>query len=147
MLASRRTKKKLSAEDRQLIDRTIWWLKEYDLIITRKDKTKKMVLMYTAQYDSFLQDYISKTNPRLLTTDLTIKIAKVERIVKNKMFPEIWRMEKITAPVCPRLFGYMKTHKFPLAMRPIVEKRTAPTYHLLVREDYSKMVHQLVRRD
>lgn len=60
-----------------------------------------------------------------------LKLARrVNNLVNNKNFPEIWKQRRITASVCPRLFGFIKTHKDPISVRPIIEKRKAPTYAL-----------------
>lgn len=76
-----------------------------------------MVLICREEYDGFLEEYL-KTNPKPLSEDPTLKVeAKVDKIVNNKKFPQIWKHNRITAPICPRLFGYVKTHKDPIAMK------------------------------
>lgn len=113
------------------IRRMLRWLQDENYILTREDKTKKIVLMTKDCYDEFLFKHIESTGALEINQDPTEKLAnKVERLVKDKRFPQIWTVRKQNAPACPRLFALVKTHKTPIDIRPIVEKRLAPTYYL-----------------
>lgn len=115
--------------ERDLLKRTLWWLKNNQYSITREDKNKKMVLMKKADYHSFLYDYICTMQPTEILADPTKTIAtKLDKIIKNKDFPSFWNVPKQEAPACLRLFAFIKTHKIPVQAMPIVEKRQAPTY-------------------
>lgn len=117
--------------ERSLIRKTFQRMRENQYIITKEDKMKKMVLMMKQKYESFLLDYINEIKPEQLSLDPTDNIArKINNIVKNKNFPQFWKVQKSEAPVALRLFAYIKSHKTPVEARPIVEKRNAPTYQL-----------------
>lgn len=59
-LADKRKYKGLNNKDKQQINKTVKWLNDDNLVITREDK--KMVLMHRKEYDKFLEDYIQKTS-------------------------------------------------------------------------------------
>lgn len=55
---------------------------------------------------------------------------KLVKFTKNKGVSDFLKMKRIPNPACPRLFANVKTHKTPLAFRPIVEKCKSPLYNL-----------------
>lgn len=121
----------MNKQDAHLLRQILSWIEDKNLTVTREDKTKRMVLLDKELYNSFLNNYIEQTQPKILNLDPTQKLARtISRITRNKLFPEIWKVDPVEASLCPRLFGYVKTHKSPLTLRPLVEKRNAPTYNL-----------------
>lgn len=86
-----------------------------------------MVLLDRIKYDSFLESYINYIEAKQTPIDRMQKLAaKLEKITKHKQFLIIWKHKKQDAPACPRLFAYIKTHKKPVATRPIVERDLHP---------------------
>lgn len=115
---------------RNLVRRTLQWMKENQYVVTREDKMKKMVLLTKEKYESFLNEYIDDTKLEQLHADPTDSIMrKLEKIMKNRL-PHFWKVRRNEAPVTPRLFAYIKSHKQLIEARPIVEKRGTPTYQL-----------------
>lgn len=106
-------------------------MKLNNLIMTREDKTKKLVLLKKETYDEFLQEYIRESGAVMLEKDPTKSLEIiVNKLIRHKKFPEVWKVKNQEAPICPKIFAYIKVHKNPISYRPIVEKRKAPTYEL-----------------
>lgn len=115
-------------QERVNINKTIKWMRENNYTLTREEKTRKMMLLERECYENFLQEYLSETGAVELDKDPMFNLQmKVEGILRNRSFPQIWKVLKQEELACPRLFAYIKVHKTPVAARPIVEKRLAPT--------------------
>lgn len=54
----------------------------------------------------------------------------INRLLKHPNLPTFINRVKITNPACPRIFTFVKTHKEPPTVRPIVEKRQSLTFNI-----------------
>lgn len=92
---SRTAKVKRSNEmEIQLIRKTNKWIEDNNIVVTREDKSKKLVLMHRKEYYEFLEKYIRDTKPKILPGDPTLKMAaRVNSMVSDKNFPTIWKQK------------------------------------------------------
>jgi hypothetical protein len=108
-------------------------LKDNDAIICKADKGNTTVVISNDEYKNKVQSFIDKNNFKNMTKDPTQQFSKVtnsmisnSKIIKKE---EKYRL-KVINPQAPKLRGQPKTHKPGIPMRPVVNFRTAPTYHL-----------------
>ncbi|XP_067130232.1 uncharacterized protein [Centruroides vittatus] len=109
------------------------WLKENNLIAARADKSKQIVIMRKQTYDRALEEYIRKTecvkvNSKIVQA-IDRRVKKLEETKLARILPFV-RKCRNPRPGLPRLFAFAKTHKEGKEIRPIVEKRRAPTFFL-----------------
>lgn len=101
------------------------------VVCTRDDKSKKIIFVPEDMYTDLLSDFIAQSNLLLLDYDPTDKITgKVASLLKSDTFPDVWKVKNVNCPHAPRLFGYIKTHKNPVSIRPMVDKVSSPLYEL-----------------
>ncbi|XP_023217921.1 uncharacterized protein LOC111620258 [Centruroides sculpturatus] len=109
------------------------WLNRNDIVVTRADKSKHLVLMKKQRYIEALDDYIKKTEceevDRGIVERVDRKLRRLEKSPIASLFPFL-KGAHITCPSVPRLFGFAKTHKNSKEIRPVVEKCKGPTYIL-----------------
>ncbi|XP_023221947.1 uncharacterized protein LOC111623564 [Centruroides sculpturatus] len=129
MLYFKSNKKRDSNQTWMNIKKSKQWLKDNNLVLTRADKSKDVVIMKRNTYDELLLKYINETkcitaHPRALERLQT----RIKQFAKTPLAKELG-MTKIvvTSPSMPRLFGFAKTHKIGKSIRPVVDKGDSPT--------------------
>ncbi|XP_067139892.1 uncharacterized protein [Centruroides vittatus] len=109
------------------------WLNANDIVVTRADKSKHLVLMKKQRYNEALDEYIRKTEceevDRTVVERIDRKLRRLEKSPIASLFPFL-KGAHITCPGVPRLFGFAKIHKSGKEVRPVVEKCKGPTYIL-----------------
>jgi len=109
-------------------------LKDNGAIVTKSDKGNSMIIFYLHDYDTKVQNFIDSNNFNIEPTDPTKKyqaeIRKVlnhctQTVTKN----QIWKYVNMN-PSPPTLKGLPKIHKTNIPIRPIINWRNAPAYHL-----------------
>ncbi|XP_023234230.1 uncharacterized protein LOC111633827 [Centruroides sculpturatus] len=109
------------------------WLDHNDIVVTRADKSKHLVLMKKCRYNEALEDYIEKTEceevDRGIVERIDRKLRKLEKSPIATLFPFL-KGAHIACPGVLRLFGFAKIHKNSREIRPVVEKCKGPTYIL-----------------
>lgn len=109
------------------VERTRLWLKDNSLTCTREDKTKKIVIMPNSQYDDMLNHYKTTSGAIPIDTDPTYTLHnRLATLLRRKDFPTCWKCKFLSNPSCPPLYAYIKTHKQPIAIRPMVDKISSP---------------------
>ncbi|XP_067132188.1 uncharacterized protein [Centruroides vittatus] len=115
------------------IKRTKRWLADNNLILTRADKSKHLVIMDKQHYINTLEEYIRNTEcervDQNIIDNLDRKVKKLQKSPITTILPFL-KGTSITGPSIPRLFGFAKTHKDKKQIRPVVEKHKGPTYKL-----------------
>lgn len=102
-------------------------LKE-SIICTRDDKSKKIAFICNDLYCGLLSAFIAQSNRVSLMSDPTDRIAnKISILLRSESFPKIWKIKKVRCPFAPRLFGYVRAHKSPVSIRPMLI-RNPPHY-------------------
>ncbi|XP_067139560.1 uncharacterized protein [Centruroides vittatus] len=129
-----KTEKCSRRQDKELcINQARRWLNDNDIVVTRADKSKHLVLMKKQRYNEALDDYIRKTEceevDRGIVERIDRKLKKLEKSPIASLFPFL-KGAHITCPGVPRLFGFAKIHKNSKEIRPVVEKCKGPTYIL-----------------
>ncbi|XP_067139274.1 uncharacterized protein [Centruroides vittatus] len=129
-----KTEKCSRRQDKELcINQARRWLNDNDIVVTRADKSKHLVLMKKQRYNEALDDYIRKTEceevDRGIVERIDRKLKKLEKSPIASFFPFL-KGAHITCPGVPRLFGFAKIHKNSKEIRPVVEKCKGPTYIL-----------------
>lgn len=111
-----------------------------NIVILHTDKTNKIAVMDRNEYNEKMQDAINSINAEEINKDPTDNINnKVKELAKNPNWPQGEKLDIVNkTPIAPIMFGKIKDHKNPMKMRPIVNKRTAPTYKL---ENYMKTIY------
>ncbi|XP_067133684.1 uncharacterized protein [Centruroides vittatus] len=109
------------------------WLKVNNLVATRADKSKQIVIMKRQTYNKALEEYLEETEC-VRTKDKVVenidrRLKKLEGSKLSTILPFIKKCCN-PRPGVPRLFAFAKTHKEGKRIRPIVEKFKAPTYFL-----------------
>lgn len=113
------------------VKRVSEWLLHQHIIVTRDDKSKKMVMLKEDSYESFILQYIADSKAKHLLNNPTSKLAvKVGKFFQKPNLPSFIGKKKVPNPACPRIFSFIKTHKNPVSARPIVEKQHSPTFYL-----------------
>lgn len=113
------------------VRQTLDWLNYEGLTMTREDKSKKVVLLKKSSYDLHIMKFIQDSNAEILPKDPTLALsAKINKLLRHNNLPNYICRSKIVNPACPRIFAYIKTHKNPIAARPIVEKMHSPMYNI-----------------
>ncbi|XP_067134994.1 uncharacterized protein [Centruroides vittatus] len=115
------------------IKRTKRWLADNNLILTRADKSKHLVIMDKRHYVNTLEEYIRNTEcervDQNIIDNLDRKVKKLQKSPITKILSFL-KGTSVTGPSVPRLFGFAKTHKDKKQIRPVVEKHKGPTYKL-----------------
>ncbi|XP_067118515.1 uncharacterized protein [Centruroides vittatus] len=130
---SNRLKKKATS----ISNRDIWltkeWLRTNDLVLTKADKTKHLVVMKRHTYDKELHAYIRKTECEIVDDkiigSLGRRVKKLERSSLAAVLPFLKNCHNPNTGA-PRLFAFAKTHKAGNELRPVVEKCRGPTFTL-----------------
>lgn len=126
-----RNKRLSSIKEKALIRYTKDWMRDNSITCTRDDKSKKIIIIHQDVYHSLLEDFITNSNSIELMQDPTDKYDnKVNALIRSKGFPKTWKVERVDCPFAPRLFGYIKGHKNPISIRPMVDKKSSPVYEL-----------------
>ncbi|XP_067141713.1 uncharacterized protein [Centruroides vittatus] len=109
------------------------WLKHNDLVLTRADKSKQLVIMKRSTYNEALMDYIEKTECEKINSNLIgsldRRVRKLEVSKLSKVLPFLKKCRN-PRPGTPRLFAFAKVHKTGKEIRPVVEKCRGPTFVL-----------------
>ncbi|XP_067120757.1 uncharacterized protein [Centruroides vittatus] len=109
------------------------WLRVNDLMATRADKSKLLVIIKRQTYNKALEDYITKTECEKveykLIESIDRRVKKLEGTKLNTILPFLKKCRN-ARPGMPRLFAFAKTHKEGKEIRPIVEKHKGPTFIL-----------------
>ncbi|XP_023236576.1 uncharacterized protein LOC111635741 [Centruroides sculpturatus] len=109
------------------------WLKQNDLVLTRADKSKQLVIMKRRTYNEALMDYIEKTECEKINSNfigsLDRRVRKLEVSKLSKALPFLKKCRN-PRPGTPRLFAFAKVHKTGKEIRPVVEKCRGPTFVL-----------------
>ncbi|XP_067119331.1 uncharacterized protein [Centruroides vittatus] len=109
------------------------WLDVNDLLVTRADKTKHLVIMKRETYKKAIEDYIEKTECEKVNVNIIESIdRRVKKLEETKLSTVLPFIKKCRnpRPAIPRLFAFAKTHKEGKQIRPIVEKCRGPTFVL-----------------
>ncbi|XP_067135121.1 uncharacterized protein [Centruroides vittatus] len=109
------------------------WLRENDLVTTRADKSKTLVIMKRQTYNDALDDYIKKTEcervDEKIIDSVDRRVKKLEKAKITSLLPFLKNCRN-PRPGMPRLFAFAKTHKEGKEVRPIVERCRGPTFFL-----------------
>ncbi|XP_023238100.1 uncharacterized protein LOC111636945 [Centruroides sculpturatus] len=124
------------------IRKTQKWIRSNNIVLTRADKSKDMVVMKRTTYDHLLSAYIKDTCCTIAPPNAVGKLqARVKRFATTPLAKELGMKNIVVqSPSTPRLFGFAKTHKKKKEIRPVVDKACAPTILL------EKWVHNFVRQ-
>ncbi|XP_067143294.1 uncharacterized protein [Centruroides vittatus] len=116
------------------------WIKSNDIVVTRADKARIMVLMKQDTYERELNEYLSTTQCTEMETNWVDKTqARVKWFANTKLAKKLNMRNIITDdPDVPKLFAFAKTHKQGHELRPIMDKGRAPTIKL------EKSVHNML---
>lgn len=80
------------------VERTRIWLKDNNLICTREDKTK-IVIMPANNYDNMLSDYMVLSGAKLLHDDPTLKLQnRLAALLRKNGFPPCWKCKLLPNP-------------------------------------------------
>ncbi|XP_067118514.1 uncharacterized protein [Centruroides vittatus] len=130
---SNRLKKKATS----ISNRDIWltkeWLRTNDLVLTKADKTKHLVVMKRHTYDKELHAYIRKTECEMVDDKIIGSLGRrVKRLERSSLAAVLPFLKNCHNPNtgAPRLFAFAKTHKAGNELRPVVEKCRGPTFTL-----------------
>ncbi|XP_023222856.1 uncharacterized protein LOC111624276 [Centruroides sculpturatus] len=118
------------------------WLKGNNLVFTRADKSKDLVVMKRSTYDDFLLKYINDTHCITAHSCALERLqVKVKRFANTPLAKELGLTKIIVhSPSALRLFGFAKIHKNDKSLRPGVDKGCASTILL---ESFAKLVHKM----
>ncbi|XP_067120131.1 uncharacterized protein [Centruroides vittatus] len=108
------------------------YLETSNLRLLISDKEKKFVLCKEDDFLARAADFLNHSHTVVLQSDPTPTVfRKTKKIIS---LPSISALPGCVDPpsnvACPRLFFEVKTHKEGWPLRPLVNKRTHPTYHL-----------------
>ncbi|XP_023240139.1 uncharacterized protein LOC111638620 [Centruroides sculpturatus] len=109
------------------------WLTKNQLVLTKADKTKQMVIMKRGRYNEAIKDYIRKTECDIVDEKIvTVTNNRVKKLEKTPLAKHMTLLKKSHNPCSriPRIFAFAKTHKESKEIRPVVEKCSAPTFIL-----------------
>ncbi|XP_067124879.1 uncharacterized protein [Centruroides vittatus] len=124
-------KKKCDAS--KYIKLTKGWLRKNNLITTRADKSKALVIMKRQTYNNALEEYIQKTEcervDEKIIDSVDRRVKKLEKAKLTNLLPFLKNCRN-PRPGIPRLFAFAKTHKEGKEVRPIVERCRGPTFFL-----------------
>ena len=115
--------------------------RDTEIACIHSDKTGKIVIMQRDNYNSMMEETIRKLEASEINSDPNKKLMKiVDNLIKEDSWPENKKPKLLNfAPNTPRIFGRLKDHKDPFTIRPIVNKKEAPTYSL---EKYMKNIYR-----
>ncbi|XP_067135087.1 uncharacterized protein [Centruroides vittatus] len=107
-------------------------MRKNKITLVRADKTKAMVIMKQQTYEKLLVDYINLTQCKKVENSNVEKLQnRVKRFAKTKLAKRLDNKNIVLdSPDAPRLFGFAKTHKQGMQIRPVVDKTRAPTRKL-----------------
>ncbi|XP_055527416.1 uncharacterized protein LOC129720029 [Wyeomyia smithii] len=110
--------------------------KNPEVCVLESDKGKRMVVMYTKEYDQKMEALLDSPTYTTTKKDPTAAFQRnnnsfVSRLLNLKLIDTTTatRLRTYTA-ICPRIYGQPKAHKAELPLRPVVPNITAPTYAL-----------------
>jgi hypothetical protein len=110
-------------------------IKEHNLIITRADKKKK-IIMEQHEYTQHIEEFIKENNYTLLQHNHTKQYQKVimSTINKSNIHVNKSNKHKFYNPntEAPTICAAIKIHKNPIKIRPIVNWKNAPAYQLAI---------------
>ncbi|XP_067119191.1 uncharacterized protein [Centruroides vittatus] len=111
------------------IRKTKEWLKANNIVLTRADKSKDLVVMNRSTYDNLMLKYIKDTQCITAHPSAIEKLqARIKKFAITPLAKELGLTKVVVhSPSIPRLFGFAKTHKKDKALRPVVDKGCAPT--------------------
>ncbi|XP_023234163.1 uncharacterized protein LOC111633768 [Centruroides sculpturatus] len=141
----KRERHKVVCRDKLNIKYTKEWLTKNQLVLTKADKTKQMVIMEKGRYNEAIEDYIKKTECDIVDEKIvTITNNKVKKLEKTSLAKYMTLLKKSHNP-CPRIpkiFAFAKTHKQNKEIRPIVEKCGAPTF--ILEKRLTKFIYEML---
>ncbi|XP_067126128.1 uncharacterized protein [Centruroides vittatus] len=150
-MAFRKKKEELKMKGKERLNMkfTKEWMAREQLVLTKADKTKQMVIMKRERYNEAIKDYIRKTECDIvdekIVTATNNKVKRLERTPLSTYLPFLKRSHNPN-PRMPRIFAFAKTHKEGKEIRPVVEKCNAPTFILekrLKKYIYEEMVENM----
>ncbi|XP_023237766.1 uncharacterized protein LOC111636698 [Centruroides sculpturatus] len=104
-----------------------------DLVMTKADKTRHLVVMKRHTFDKELHAYIKKTECEIVDDkiigSLDRRVKKLERSSLAAVLPFLKKCHNPSSGA-PRLFAFAKMHKTGNELRPVVEKCRGPTFIL-----------------
>lgn len=119
------------AEFYRKVKRAARWMQSTDITCARDNKSKAVVLMMKHLYYEFIGEYIKTSKMVELEDDPTDRIAqKLDKVLRSSNCPSFLKNLKVLSPKPLRMFAFVKTHKSPIAIRPVVERRDVPTYRV-----------------
>jgi hypothetical protein len=109
-------------------------LHSYNTTVTRADKGNSVAVLPTTQYNQKLQDFIQNNNFKTIHTDPTKAFqSQVRKTLHNSkaLIPQdlCWKYTNMNLSA-PNIKGLIKVHKHDQPIRPVVNWRNAPAYHL-----------------
>jgi hypothetical protein len=120
-------------------------LTENRAMVTKSDKGNSLIILYLHEYNTKVQDFIANNNFTIEPTDPTKKYQTEIRKNINQcklIVPENHKWKYINLnPSPPILKGLPKVHKTNIPIRPIVNWKNAPAYHL------AKLVTDVITRE
>jgi hypothetical protein len=112
----------------------------HNLIVTRADKGKTIVIMKQQEYTKHIEEFINENNYTLLQHNLTKQHQKTIMNTINKCNIHINKSNKHKfykpKTEAPTLSATIKIHKNPIKIRPIVNWKNAPAYQLATQTSY-----------
>ena len=101
-------------------------------MITKADKRNSIIVMYTSEYNSKIDNFIYNNNFMCLTTDATRKLQHDIRNTVNEYRNVIpkddkWRYISLN-PTLPTIRGLVKIHKETAPIRPVINQKNTPVY-------------------
>lgn len=83
--------------------------------------------MPSVQYNNMLSDYVTTSDAVLIPDDPTLKLQnRLATLLRKKDFPSCWYCKPLPNPACPPLYAFIKTHKNPISICPMVDKTLSP---------------------
>jgi hypothetical protein len=109
-------------------------IKEHDLIITKADKGKTIIIMEQHEYKQHIEEFIKENNYTLLQHNPTKQYQKIimNTINKSNIHVNKSNKHKFYNPntEAPTIRATIKIHKNPIKIRPTVNWKNAPAYQL-----------------
>ncbi|XP_023238444.1 uncharacterized protein LOC111637234 [Centruroides sculpturatus] len=106
------------------------WLLQNNVIFTRADKSKEVVLLKRSNYNEKLKEYITNTECQSTPVNFLDTLQhRVKRFTSTALARRLHMQNStILAPRTPRLFAFAKMHKPGNQLRLVIDKCGSPTF-------------------
>ncbi|XP_023213890.1 uncharacterized protein LOC111616747 [Centruroides sculpturatus] len=133
MVSRKKERHQVECKEGLNIKYTKEWLTKNQLVLTKADRTKQMVIMERGRYNEAIKDYIKKTECDIIDEKIvTVTSNRVKKLEKTSLAKHMTLLKESHTPCprIPRIFAFAKTYNENKEIRPVVEKCSASTFIL-----------------